>query len=121
MVEPPGTAPGSEPLITCAFIVIVPKNVSNIEPKHEGVKKAGERLSRPPFGRFGQVHAQQGYSRRCHEHFYAEHVKARRHETAVALSLSKCKSGARSRPFDKLRDEICGLEDETCGLRVGAV
>jgi len=23
MVEPPGTAPGSSPLITCAFIVIV--------------------------------------------------------------------------------------------------
>ncbi len=30
MVEPPGTAPGSEPLITRAFIAIVPKNTLNI-------------------------------------------------------------------------------------------
>ena len=27
MVEPPGTAPGSDPLITSAFIAIVPKNI----------------------------------------------------------------------------------------------
>ncbi len=25
LVEPPGTAPGSDPLITCAFIAIVPE------------------------------------------------------------------------------------------------
>ena len=30
MVEPPGTAPGSEPLITRGFIAIVPKNDTNI-------------------------------------------------------------------------------------------
>jgi len=29
-VETPGTAPGSEPLITRAFIAVVPKNTANI-------------------------------------------------------------------------------------------
>jgi len=32
LVEAPGTAPGSEPLITRAFITIVPKNETNIIP-----------------------------------------------------------------------------------------
>ncbi len=30
LVEPPGTAPGSDPFITSAFMSIVPKNKSNI-------------------------------------------------------------------------------------------
>ena len=30
-MEPPGTAPGSEPLITCAFITIVPEGTGHIE------------------------------------------------------------------------------------------
>ena len=29
-METPGTAPGSEPLITRAFIAVVPKNTANI-------------------------------------------------------------------------------------------
>lgn len=30
MVEPPGTAPGSEPLIACPFIAIVPRGTGDI-------------------------------------------------------------------------------------------
>ncbi len=30
LVEPPGTAPGSDPLITCAFIAVVPEGTKCI-------------------------------------------------------------------------------------------
>jgi len=30
LVEPPGTAPGSDPLITCAFIAVVPEGTEHI-------------------------------------------------------------------------------------------
>ncbi|EDQ04695.1 hypothetical protein OIHEL45_13380 [Sulfitobacter indolifex HEL-45] len=33
MVEPPGTAPGSEPLITSAFMSIVPKDMTKVGPR----------------------------------------------------------------------------------------
>ena len=43
MVEPPGTAPGSDPLITSAFMSIVPKNVTKIR----GVGAGGKGLVWP--------------------------------------------------------------------------
>ena len=39
-MEPPGTAPGSEPLITREFIAIVPRNRVYIGAKYEREKKA---------------------------------------------------------------------------------
>ena len=45
MVETPGTAPGSDPLITSAFMSIVPKDTTDIGPKrsvHKGARYAGD-------------------------------------------------------------------------------
>ena len=42
MVEPPGTAPGSDPLITSAFMSIVPKDSSYIGGKRQ-LAKGGQR------------------------------------------------------------------------------
>jgi len=48
-VEPPGTAPGSDPLITSAFMSIVPKDIPN-------VGSGGARCKRrmPPAGALRQ-------------------------------------------------------------------
>ena len=45
LVEPPGTAPGSEPLITQGFITIVPKNTHKISPRGANEKADGEKIS----------------------------------------------------------------------------
>lgn len=37
-MEPPGTAPGSDPLITSAFMSIVPKDISYIGEQAHGCK-----------------------------------------------------------------------------------
>ena len=56
LVEPPGIAPGSSPLMTCAFISIVgPKpDTPNIGPAHQELKNAvhfrASRLSRSAGG-----------------------------------------------------------------------
>ena len=48
MVEPPGTAPGSDPLILCAFMPIVRvapdrDNIGGGEGRHKGAARIGER------------------------------------------------------------------------------
>ena len=43
MVEPPGTAPGSEPLIARAFIAIVPKDASHIASPAASLKGRAQR------------------------------------------------------------------------------
>ncbi len=46
MVEPPGTAPGSDPLITSAFMSIVPKDREDIGgagPRHKRLRRRGPR------------------------------------------------------------------------------
>ena len=49
MVESPGTAPGSEPLITSAFISIVPKDISQV------VARSGQFKGDDAFDALGPV------------------------------------------------------------------
>ena len=52
-MEPPGTAPGSDPLITSAFMSIVPKDKGNIGPAPihcKGVRGGEVGLFRHQFG-----------------------------------------------------------------------
>ena len=48
MVEPPGTAPGSDPLITCAFMSIVGANPDSADVgRRAGADKGGARAANP--------------------------------------------------------------------------
>ena len=54
LVEPPGTAPGSDPLITSAFMSIVPKDKVEYRRPSRGMQTKDQKI-RVFFWRLGQV------------------------------------------------------------------